>query len=76
MEGRVTYSEKAAVPSVNEVEIPAGKPGAGGNVVNLEIDVLRRGPRGNRNYIGISECTSVVWYVTLHAPISSALNLT
>jgi len=51
MRGRVTYREETAVSSVNESEGFVGKPGPGGNVVNLEVDVLWRGPRGNRSYI-------------------------
>lgn len=52
MWGRVTYREKAAVPSVNEVEGRVGKPSFRGDVVKLEDDVLWRAPCGNRSYVG------------------------
>jgi hypothetical protein len=76
MRGRVTYREEVAVSSVNEVEGSIGKPGAGGNVMNLEVNVLWWGPRGNRSWIRDSKRTTGAWSVTLHSPISSALNLT
>ena len=76
MRGRVTYREKTAVSSMDEVEGSVGKTGAGGNVMNLEVDVLGRGPRGNRGCIRDSERTMMAWGVMLHSPISSALNLT
>lgn len=75
----MTYGEKAAVSSVDEVEGLAGKPGFSGNIMKLEIDVLWWGPGGNRRCIrGTRTCehASVTWYVTLHRPISSALNFT
>ena len=76
MWGRVTYREKTAVSGVNKVEGTVGKPGAGGNVVKLEVDVLGRRPRGNRGWIRVSKRTTTAWCVMLHSPISSALNLT
>lgn len=76
MRRRVTYREKAAVASVNEVEGSVGKPGVGGNIVNLKVHVLWRSPRGNRGCIGVSKRTTMAWRVTLDSPISSALNFT
>jgi len=75
MWGRVTYREKAAVSSMDEVEGSVGKPSVGGNIVNLEVHVLWGGPRGNRGCIGVSKRTTMAWRVTLDSPISSALNL-
>lgn len=77
MQGRVTYREEAAVSSVNEIEGFVGKPGPSGNVVNLEVNVLRRDPRGNRScVIRVPKRTTGAWRVMLHSPISSALNFT
>ena len=53
MWGKVTYREKTAVARMNEIEGRVGKPSSGGDVVNLEHDVVRRGPCGNRGCIEI-----------------------
>ena len=50
---KVPYREKTAVASVNEVKGRAGEPRAGGNVMDLEIDILWRSPSGDRDCIGI-----------------------
>lgn len=63
MEVKVTYWEEAAVTSVNEIEGSGRKPGAGGNIMNLEVDVIRRGPRGNWRCIKKCEHATELWCV-------------
>lgn len=55
MWGMVPYREKTAVSSMNKVEGRVVKPCPGRNVVDLEVDLYRRGPCGDRNYIWIFE---------------------
>ena len=63
------------MPRMNEVEGRLGKPSLDGGVLDLEEDVLRRGPGGDRSYIGISK-HATMRYATLDTPISSPLNFT
>lgn len=46
---------------VHEIEGSGGKPGVGGNIMNLKVDVIRRGPRGNWRCIKKCEHATELW---------------
>ena len=73
---RVTYAEKAAVPCMNEVEVRVRESSPGGDVLDLEVDVLRRAPCGDWSCIDAPQRAAITCYGSLDAPMSSPLNLT
>lgn len=52
MQEMLSYREKTAVPSMNKVEGRVTEPCASCDIVNFKVDVLRRNPCRDRNWMG------------------------